>query len=80
MLGYPSTSFYDPIAFYMESCFSEDFSLVTFGIKLDDGYKYVLQIKFLLHIMNASLISICTQKYFVIGSMLSWLHWKHDVT
>ena len=75
MFGYLSTSlFYDPVAFYMESCFSEDFSLVTFGIKSDHGYKYVL------HIMNASLISICTQKSFLIGSMLSWLHWKHDVT
>ena len=81
MFGYPCTSFfYDSVSFYMESCFSEDFSLVTFGIKSDDVYKYVLQIKFMLHIMSASLSSICTQKDFVIGSMLSWFHWKDDVT
>jgi hypothetical protein len=80
IFSYQSTSFYDPVAIYMDLCFSEDFSLAIFGIKSDEGCRYVLQIKILLHIKNSSLISICVERALVNGLMLSWLHWKHDVT
>jgi hypothetical protein len=78
--SYQSTSFHDPVAIYMELCFQEDFSLAIFGIKSNDGCSYVSQIKILLHIMNSSLISIYVERALVNGLMLSWLHWKHDVT
>jgi hypothetical protein len=80
VFGYQSTSFfYDPVDFYMESCFSEDFSLAKFRIKEDGGCKYVLQVKILLHIMKFSLILFCIQGVFTvagcyhgfIGSMIS---------
>jgi len=83
MFGYQyfSSFFYDPVAMYMESCFTEDFSLAIFGIRSEyDDYKYVLQVEILLQVMKFSLNFICMQRDFVIGSMLSWLHWKHDVT
>jgi hypothetical protein len=64
----------------VDLCFSEDFSLAIFGIKSDEGCRYVLQIKILLHIKNSSLISICIERDLVNGLMLSSLHWKHDVT
>jgi hypothetical protein len=81
MFGYQSTSFfYDPIVIYMDSFFSEVFSLAKFQIKEDGGYKYVLHVKMVLHIMNFSLIFICMQGVFTVGWMLSWFHWKHDYT
>jgi hypothetical protein len=64
----------------MESYFSEDFSLAIFGIKADDDCKYMLQVEILLQVMNSSLISICVERDLVNGLMMSWLHWKHDVT
>jgi len=81
VFGCQSTSFfYDPVAIYMESCFSEDFSLAKFRIKEDGGCKYVLQVKILLHIMKFSLIFTSMQEVFTVGWMLLWLHWKHDYT
>jgi hypothetical protein len=81
MFGYQSTSFfYDPIAIYMDSCFSEVFSLAKFQIKEDGGCKYVLQVKMLLHTMKLSLILFCIQGVFTVSWMLSWFHWKHDFT
>ena len=80
IFSYQSSYFYDPVSIYMELCFSKYFSLVVFGIKSDDGCRYVLQIKFMLHIMNSSLISNCVERDLVNGLMLSWIHWKHDVT
>jgi hypothetical protein len=80
IFSYQSTSFYDLVAIYVDLCFSEDFSLAIFGIKSDEGCRYVLQIKIMLHIKNSSLISICVERALVNGLMLSWLHWKHDVT
>ena len=80
MFGCSSISFfYDPIAIYMESYFSEDFSLAKFQIKEDGGYKYVLQVKILLHTMNFSLILFCMQGFLqstgcyhgFIGNMIS---------
>ena len=78
--SYQSTSFYDPVAIYVDLCFSEDFSLAIFGIKSDEGCRYVLQIKIMLHIKNSSLISICIERALVNGLMLSWIHCKNDVT
>ena len=81
MIGYQSTSFfYDPIAIYMDSCFSEVFSLAKFQIKEDGDCKYVLQVKILLHTMKFSLILFCMQGVFTVSWMLSWFHWKHDFT
>jgi hypothetical protein len=80
LFGCSSISFfYDLVAIYMESYFSEDFSLAIFGIKEDGGCKYVLQVKILLHTMKFSLILFCMQGVFT-GLMLSWFHWKHDFT
>jgi hypothetical protein len=80
IFSYQSTSFYDPVAIYVDLCFSEDFSLAIFGIKSDEGCRYVLQIKIRLHIKNSSLISIYIERDLVNGLMLSSLHWKHDAT
>jgi hypothetical protein len=81
MFGYQSTYFfYDPIAIYMESFFSEVFSLAKFQIKEDGGCKYVLEVKILLHTMRFSLILFCIQGVVTVSWMLSWLHWKHDFT
>jgi hypothetical protein len=74
------TSFYDPVAVYMELCFSEVFSCAIFGTKANDDCKYALQVEILLHDMKCSLKFICMQRILVISPMLSWLHWKHDVT
>jgi len=74
------SSFYDPMSIYMESYFSEDFSLSIFGIKADDDCEYMPQIQILLQVMNSPLILVCIERAFVISSMLAWLHWKHDVT
>jgi hypothetical protein len=60
----------------MESYFSEDSSLSIFGIKADHDCKYMLQVEILLQVIN----SICIERVFVIGLMLSWIHWKHDFT
>jgi hypothetical protein len=73
-------SFYDPVAIYMELCSSEVFSGAIFGIKANDDCKYALQVEILLHDMKCSLKFICMQRDFVNSSMLSWLHWKYDVT
>ena len=73
-------SFYDLLAVYMELCFSEVFSSAIFGIKANDDFKYALQVEILLHNMKCSLKFICMQRDFVNSSMLSWLHWKYDVT
>ena len=80
IFSYQSTSFYDLVAIYVDLCFSEYFSLAIFGIKSDEGCRYVLKIKILLHIKNSSMISIHVERALVNGLMLSWLHWKHDVT
>jgi hypothetical protein len=81
VFGYQSiSSFYDPVAIYMEMFFTEVFSCEIFGIKVDGDCKYVLQVEILLHIMMFSLNFICMQRILVISPMLSWLHWKHDVT
>ena len=74
------TSFYDLVAIYMELCFSEVFSCAIFAIKENYDYKYAMQVEILLHHMKCSLKFICMQRDFVNSSMLSWLHWKHDVT
>jgi hypothetical protein len=64
----------------MELCFSEVFNFAIFGIKENDDCKYALQVEILLHDMKCSLKFICMQRILVISLMLSWLHWKHDVT
>jgi hypothetical protein len=81
VFGYQSiSSFYDPVAIYMEMFFMEVFSCAIFRIKVDGDCKYVLQVEILLHIMKFPLNFICMQRILVISLMLSWLHWKHDVT
>jgi hypothetical protein len=72
--------FHNPMAIYMELWFSEAFSLASFGIKLDCGCKYVLQIKFLLQMLYSSFTFIYIEKYLLVSWMLSWLHWKYDYT
>jgi hypothetical protein len=74
------SSFYDPMSIYMESYFSEDFSLSIFRMKADDDCEYMLQIQILLQVMNSPLILVCIERAFVTSLMLAWLHWKHDVT
>ena len=64
----------DPVAIYMESWLSENFSLAEFRIKHDCGCKYALQM------ITSSLILIYMQEVLIIGWMLSWLHWKYDFT
>ena len=81
MFGYQSiSSFYDPVAIYMEMIFMEVFICAIFGIKVDGDCKYVLQVEILLHIMKFPLNFIFMQRILVISLMLSWLDWKHDVT
>ena len=46
--------FQDLVAIYMDSWFSEGFSLLEIEVKVE----YALQIKFLLQMLNSSLISI----------------------
>jgi hypothetical protein len=74
------TSFYDPIVVYMDLCFSDVFGCAIFGTKANDDCKYALQVEILMHDMKYSLKFICMQRILVISLMLSWLHWKHDVT
>jgi len=81
LFGFQAISFlYDLVAIYMESYFLENFSLSIYGIKANDDCKYMLRVEILLQVTNSSLISICIEITLVIGSKLSWLHWKYDVT
>jgi hypothetical protein len=81
VFGYQSiSSFYDPVAIYMEMLFMKFFSCAIFGIEVDGDCKYVLQVEIMPHIMKFSLNFICMKKILVNSMMLSWLHWKHDVT
>jgi hypothetical protein len=49
MFGYQYiSSFYDPVAIYMEMFFMEFFSCAIFRIKVDGDCKYVLQVEILL--------------------------------
>jgi len=73
-------NWYDPVAIYMESWFSKKFSLAEFRNEDGCDCKYVLQIKFLLQMLNSFLTSICMQEAFIVSWMLSWFHWKHDYT
>ena len=66
----------DPVAIYMDSWLSKRFSLLKFGIKVEDA----LQIKFMFQMLNSSLISIYPQEVVIIGWILSCLHWKYDYT
>ena len=64
----------DPMAIYMELRFSKNFILAEFGIKEDYDCKYALQNKFLLQMLNSSLISSYMPEVLTVDWMLSWLH------
>ena len=70
----------DPTTIYMELRFSNNFILAEFGIKADYDCKYALQNKFLLQMLNSSLLSSYMAEVLTADWMLSWLHWKHDYT
>jgi hypothetical protein len=74
------TYFYDLVVVSMELCFSEVFSCAICGTKENDDCKNALQVEILLHDVKCSLKFISMQRIFLISLMLSWLHWKHDVT
>jgi hypothetical protein len=73
---------YDPVVVYMESVFSKVQNFASFGIKANCSCKYGLPIHFLLQTSQFLYIFLFTSKEedHLVSQMLSWLHWKFDVT
>jgi hypothetical protein len=73
---------YDPVAVYMESVFPEVQNFAAFGIKANCSCKYGLPIHFLLQTSQFFYIFLftCKEEDHLVSQMLSWLHWKFDVT
>jgi hypothetical protein len=74
--------FHDPVAAWMEKVSSGVPNIVAFGMPLNCNSKFELSIRFMLYLSCFfCVLSIsCMQEVLIVSQMLSWLHWKFDVT
>jgi hypothetical protein len=74
--------FHDLVAAWMEKVSSGVPNIATFGMPLNCSSKFELSIRFLLYLSCFfCVLSInCIQEVLIVSQMLSWLHWKFDVT
>jgi hypothetical protein len=74
--------FHDLVAAWMEKVSSGVPNITTFGMPLNCNSKFELSIIFLLYLSCFfCVLSIsCIQEVLIVSQMLSWLHWKFDVT